>query len=341
MIELKHDDLIFTFPEVHAEAELRISFQRTLRIPDDDKSYPLPPGLGSFPLRHVDDFASGVPDEWLSRGGVLLPMYQSEALWLNFSASYPFAVKIAAGKVNAVSGEEWRDDGLNHHTQDYVVVPGQPWLDGYCVDKGHIRQFVAMPLGSGYSAEEQLTGVGQHGGIQIVAYPIKPEVFEWMRADERCGAGVMYQALEADMLECAGAPAAAGADMGLAPGGMMKQEIYDDHHDFEDWKTDTFSRCFVHLTNSLVWRSITKEEPPTTPPTASEYTNAGLPWFEYYDDSKVSLEGGERIKDLVSVAELAKEEADVPLPENESVDPDVVVTYRVGLEKDQVREGVF
>ena len=104
----------------------------------------------------------------------------------------------------------------------------------------------------------------------------------------------MYQALEENMLECAGAPGSAAPDMGLAPGGMMEQEICADHHDFKDWKTDTFSRCFVHLTNSLVWRSVTKEEPPTTPPTAVEYTSAGLPWFEYYDDSKVALEGGER-----------------------------------------------
>jgi hypothetical protein len=31
-------------------------FQRTLRIPDDGKLYPLPPGLGSFPLRHLQDY---------------------------------------------------------------------------------------------------------------------------------------------------------------------------------------------------------------------------------------------------------------------------------------------
>jgi hypothetical protein len=90
-----------------------------------------------------------------------------------------------------------------------------------------------------------------------------------------------------------------------------------------------------------VWRSITREDPPTTPPTAVEYTSAGLPWFEYYDDSKVALGGGERLKELKSVVELAEEEGDVPLPENESVDPDVVVTYRVGFEEDQVREGVL
>jgi hypothetical protein len=34
-----------------------------------------------------------------------------------------------------------------------------------------------MPLGSGYSAEEQITGQGTVGGLQIVAYPLKPEAY--------------------------------------------------------------------------------------------------------------------------------------------------------------------
>jgi hypothetical protein len=78
MIELKHDSLVFTFPEVHPDAKLKIDFQRTLRIPDDDKDYPLPPGLGRFPLRHVDDYSKTVPAKWIEHGGVMLPMYQSE-----------------------------------------------------------------------------------------------------------------------------------------------------------------------------------------------------------------------------------------------------------------------
>jgi hypothetical protein len=86
MIELKDDGLEFSFPEVHPEARLRISFQRTLRIPDDGGDYPLPPGLGSFPLRHVDDFHTHVPELWIEHGGVMLPMYQAEAMWLYFDA---------------------------------------------------------------------------------------------------------------------------------------------------------------------------------------------------------------------------------------------------------------
>ena len=67
-----------------------------------------------------------------------MPMDQSEALWISFSASYPFAVRIAAGKINAVSGEAWTAE-LHSEPQDYVVVPGQPWLDGFSVGAGPLR----------------------------------------------------------------------------------------------------------------------------------------------------------------------------------------------------------
>ena len=43
------------FPKVHRNAELEITFQRTLRIPDDGKDYPLPAGLGRLPLRYIED----------------------------------------------------------------------------------------------------------------------------------------------------------------------------------------------------------------------------------------------------------------------------------------------
>ena len=51
MITLENDELSFHFPEVHGEAQCSIEFQHTLRIPDDEKTYPLPPGLlGDHPL---------------------------------------------------------------------------------------------------------------------------------------------------------------------------------------------------------------------------------------------------------------------------------------------------
>jgi hypothetical protein len=343
MIELRNDQLILSFPEVHREAKLRIEFQRTLRIPDDGRDYFLPPGLGRFPLRHVDDFAHRVPERWLEHGGVMLAMYQSEAMWLNFNpvyseergAAYPFAVKVAAGKIDAVTGESWAD-GLHRRPQDYMVAPEQPWLDGFCVEKGLIRQFVAMPLGAGYTAEEQLTAEAEHGGVQIVVYPMKREVFERrfpkrpLRIEEP---PLAYM----DVQPCM----AAEPDMGLAPGGRMKQEIYEDPFGFRDWDRSHRSRCFVHLANSLVWRAITGSNPPTVPPTAKEYTQAGLPWFDYYADDATALPGAEKLAGLKSVKDLGKEKGDVPLPESESVTPERVVQLRNGLAADQVREGRF
>ena len=84
MITLEGDSLIFRFPEVHDHASTEIQFQRTLRIPDDGKHYPLPPGLGAFPLRHLEDFAERVPEHWRERGGVMMPLYQAEAMWISF-----------------------------------------------------------------------------------------------------------------------------------------------------------------------------------------------------------------------------------------------------------------
>ena len=130
MIELLNNQLTFRFPEVHQKAVCSIDFQRTLRIPDDNREYHLPPGLGRFPVEHVDNFADKLPEAWQRHGGVFVPMYQSEALWINFSGNYPCAVKIAAGKINAVSGEPW-SNGLSDDPQDYAVIPEQPWLDGF------------------------------------------------------------------------------------------------------------------------------------------------------------------------------------------------------------------
>ncbi|MGH8574690.1 MAG: hypothetical protein ACREX8_19285 [Gammaproteobacteria bacterium] len=51
---------------LHLGRHLAVRFERTLRIPDDGRPYPLPPNLGSFPLRRVADYADRVPDAWLS-----------------------------------------------------------------------------------------------------------------------------------------------------------------------------------------------------------------------------------------------------------------------------------
>lgn len=347
MIELKHDSLVFTFPEVHPDAKLTINLQRTLRIPDDGEDYPLPPGLGKFPLRHVDDFSKSVPAKWIEHGGVMLPMYQSEALWLNFRSdyivghgtAYPFAIKVATGKVNAVTGKDWIVR-LQRDPQDYMVSTEQPWLDGYCIEKGVIRQFVAMPLGTGYSAEEQITGKADHGGIQIVVYPMKRSIFKkrFPKVERVLDDMDIVYSLQMPSGVC---EEERDLDMGLAPGGRMKQEIYEDPFDLADWQKNKRSRCFIHISNSLVWRAITNDSPPTVPFTSKEYTKHGLPWFDYYNDNSTSLNGSGILKSLKSVVQMGKGKKDKPLPENESVTPGKIVELRKGLKKSEIREGKF
>ena len=158
MTELQNDQLVFRFPNVHADAVCRIGFHRTLRIPDDNRNYPLPPGLGRFPLRHVDDHLDQIPEAWDRHGGVFLPMYQAEAMWL-----------------------------------------------------------------------------------QIVVYPMLAAKYEAWQQKRKEWAKYPAPCLSVRSVR---------ADMGLAPGGLMRQKIYEDPHDFDAWDRSARSRCFVHILNS-------------------------------------------------------------------------------------------
>jgi hypothetical protein len=105
-------DVIINKERILLGQRFAVSCHRTLRIPDDDRTYPLPPGLGVFLLYRVMDYIERVPEEWLEHGGAFIPMYQREALWFGFSGAWwkPNAVKIAVGGVNALSGQS---DGPN------------------------------------------------------------------------------------------------------------------------------------------------------------------------------------------------------------------------------------
>ena len=290
---------------VHIGERFSVSFQRTLRVPDDGQAYPLPPGLGAFPVHRVEDYSDRVPAAWKEHGGVFIPMYQREALWLAFNAAYwkPNAVKVGVGKINAVSGEAW-DDKLNGDTQDYIVCPDQPWLDGINVGGGLIRQFVAMPLGMGYTVEGQLTEKEEFGGIQILVYEPKPGRFPDQPSPE----------LDRELGMLSAPEAAPTGEMGLAVGGKMKQKIYPDLYCIDTWDPDNYGGVFVHIVNSEQYRELTGFEPPPTPLSAQTYTAYGLPWFDLYDEGEGDLAGPEKLAQVKAIKEKDTEEG-VPLPE--------------------------
>ena len=319
---------------------LELCFQRTLRIPDDGKRYPLPPGLDSFPLRRVDDYVDRVPSDWRHHGGVFLPMYQREAMWLRFSGGWnkPRAVKVAVGKVCAITGDPWSDT-LRAQPQDYLVTPPQPWLDGVFVRSGIVRQFVAMPLGLGYTVEGQVTGKEVHGGLQVRVFEPRPGRFpETPRRRGFDEFSLVPRTLS--MSFCASSPPEAGA-MGLAAGGQMKQKIYPDPHGIETWDPSNSGRIFVHIANSELWREITGEEPPATPVTAKSYAKAGLPWFELYDDERKSLAAQSPLANIKGTAEIDQEKSTRPLADDESAEVRRVRKLWTLFERGLVRDGLW
>ena len=297
---------------------LSIRFVRTLRIPDDGRRYPLPPGLGTFPLRRVADHADRVPEAMRRAGGVLLPMYRREALWLSFGHA-PHALKVGVGKVCALTGERWRE-GLADRPQNYLVTGRQPCLDGIATGRGTIRQFVAMPLGMGYTVEGQVSGEEKHGGLQLQAYPPKPGAIP-PRPLRRC------RAAGGPPAPCA--PAAAGA-MGLGAGGSMVQKIYRDPHGIGTWDTARRLRVFVHLVDAMRWRELTGEAPPPTPVTAKAYAEAGLPWFELEDEGAAAIGGSPALADVKSVKEMDEATFGQPLQDDAPVSPGAVVALPPG-----------
>ncbi|KAG4435393.1 hypothetical protein IFR05_009136 [Cadophora sp. M221] len=160
---------------------LEISFHRTIRVPDDETSYVLPPDHGPFPIYSVRKFQDTLPASMVATGGCLLLMYQREAMWMYFKASQPFAVKVYAGGINAVLGEPRKQDmgtvlrqttrlSQEKSIQDYVVAGPQSWLDGVATHDG---SFDVVPLKNYHNLRLKIK-VMDHGGGHTYYYALKP-----------------------------------------------------------------------------------------------------------------------------------------------------------------------
>lgn len=313
-VTIKHDVLKL--------GPVEVVFERTIRIPETGL-HDLPPGLGAFPLRRVEDYPDTAPREWLERGGVMLPIYQREAMWLSFNTDEPAALQVATGKVCAVSGSTWHEK-LRKTQQNYLALPDQPWLDGINAGDGFIRQFVAVPMGRGATVEGQVTGEEAHGGIQLRAVGLSEAALKAWNESE----------VHFDGIVCLGA--ATGADMGLGAGGRMRQEIYVDDRDLADYDESRSWRVFVHLCSAAEWTSITGEAPPPTPVDRETYVEYGFPWFDYYDADRDDVAASEELAGVKPVGDFVGEDAEPFTP----VDPSAVITLKDEA-KDKIAPGTW
>ena len=341
-IELKDDQVIFRFSGVHRDAELVIEFRRTYRARDDEHDWY--DNRGRFPLYRVDDYMDSVPAAWNEHGGVFMPMYQSEAMWINLQCEfptgdywegplyryhYPMAVKLGAGTANALTGEEWAEE-LNDNQQDYAVTPYEPSFDGICVgkgvihhfEKGVIQQFVPMPLGKGYTAQEQLTEVAARRTLQVAVYPMKRSKYEENGPDWLDAPVPRVPTPEET------------AKLELPPGDLNQRSIYEDQHGIDAWDTSICARLCVHVVNSVDFLKITGCKPPGKPWKREDYEMYEVPWEYRYGGDLKALYAARRFAARDSV-KLKKGEGF--LPDNDPVTPKVVRK----LGGTMGREGVF
>ena len=217
----------------------------------------------------------------------------------------------------------------------------QPWLDGYCVEKDIIKQFVAAKIGDGATVEEQLSPETQYGGIQLEAYPLRARKWEELERERkeaekrrreaekrRAQRWKRLEAGKSERLMCASADLDIACDsecmamLGVGAGGRMKQQIYSDPYEYSNWDTIHVSRCWVHLCNSSVWEQITGTRPPLKPLSAKDYNDRGLPWFDYYKEDK-AIEGSNNLKGVKGVQEILGKK-------DEPVDPSNVKDVSTG-----------
>lgn len=358
----------------------RIAFKRTLKIPEDGNDYPLPADFGRLPICRVEDYADKVPSKWLSEGGFFIPLYQKEALFLEFEGQQwrPCVAKVAIGRVNAVTGEEY-DEKIRPHKQDYLVIPDQKWLDGINSGEGRVGQFVAMPLGQGFTVEAQVTDEETHGGFQVTVFDPKMRRFPEEEPEQEAQRQrnldrrlhdllsakspldsttippaaakrtmLPSQAADSEQLQArsAGAtedesgisasdqlmarsnttPAEDGdgidallaaldseipdyqamavAEMGIAKGGNIRQEIVEDTYGADSWDENKCGSIVIHLVNSEVFKLITGRDAPSTPITAEKYAEYKIPWFDDYDEAAPALLPAKALQHVKSIAAI-------------------------------------
>lgn len=231
------------FGHVHPAASLSVSLMRTPRVPGEFRGWPLHSALGRLPIARVAQFGQAVPHHWHEAGGVVVPMYRSDAAWLRFRSptGYPFAVKVLAGTTNAVNGETWQP-GLSADPPNHVVVPAQGWLDGVRVGEGRVRQFAADDV-------EYRDGEPCGAPLQLVVTPLKGE--EWTH---RIG-GPTWPRIYSD----------------------------DDRWGLDAWDEAAAQTCVIRMVPASRWAEVLGQPVPHAPLGAPVFERSGLPWSEGFE----------------------------------------------------------
>eukprot|EP01084_Bolivina_argentea_P255511 429778_1 len=136
---------------------ITIQFNKTLRISKQNKNKQVKicPKLGIFNVFKVNNYIHKIPKHWIKRNGLIIPLWQKEALCLSFEClkQSNYVIKIAMDKINAMNGNKLKYEYLSSNPLNCAVLPELSYLNGYKYN----GQFIAMPLGQEHAHND--TGI--------------------------------------------------------------------------------------------------------------------------------------------------------------------------------------
>jgi len=215
-----------------------------------------------------------------------------------------------------------------------------------------------MPLGEGYTVEEQVTGKAEFGGIQLCVYDSKQKPKKqhtWEDSDQFFYSTSKSkeenkkklsiskptqnykQCQESKMMSFDSFETNDESEMGISSGGKMKQSIYKDEYGHNFWNQDKFGRVFVHIVNSTMYEKITGKKPPKTPVDASLYKSYGYTWYDLYDEHIPTIKKSNILGQVKSVNQIDQEKYAWPKQDN-TVNINQVITLKPKI-KDSIRDG--
>ncbi|KAI4932414.1 hypothetical protein J4E85_002812 [Alternaria conjuncta] len=297
---------------IEANCGFHMSLERTPRMPDDNKLHQLPSSLGSYDLFSVESYADRLPANIGDSGGVFFPMWQREAMWLNFEPTIrKCAVRIFMGHVNVISGltmEETANYENDELEQDYIVIPGQRWLDGICVAPGVVRQFVPMPH--------------QGSGNPLMGVDNDDDAFG---GGDRVSGGNGVDAPDPQVIETKNIKA-----MGLAAGGKLIQDIYKDPYPPTTWNHAAARILHIHILDPVSCEKVTHIVPAPPSTDVKSYTEAGGQYFVVEEKVDERLDGGD-FDNVKSVSQMDQHIGISTEPEFDPTKPKMCTTCELRL----------
>ncbi|KAL8876910.1 MAG: hypothetical protein Q9192_008778, partial [Flavoplaca navasiana] len=101
------------------------------------------------------------------------------------------------------------------------------------------------------------------------------------------------------------------AELGIAPGGLIKQCIIEDPYPESMWDIGRAISFNVQILNSQLFSQVTGMPPPATPISAQTYASEGIPFFDIYNETSTIVGGFDGIRSVGAIdAKLSTMDSD-------------------------------